>query len=417
MTVLKNYPYVYYYEQESGTVRGTWKFPDKEPEWVTVDSLSELRVIAAKVSPELVAAREKSKKHDREIPGLNDALDNYSTRMVTAKGRAIRDRGKKDAVRSLRKLFAAMGWKRFEDINQEEWEVYRASREAHPNSLLKEVNALRMFFKRHQRDGVTFPLWLHEVRVDIPEVENFHDAWSEEQRMSWWSYLTREMDLLIEADPTWSWNERIDRCCHTREFEQRMRILIPQMLQWRGLYRPGESRRVKVKDWNGRSCILRLSNYAKKVNIKFVLADTEASWLYNSACLRTHEDSPLGSLHGREWSESWLYAVTRKHLDIAGFKDKQPYDPKYSMATFIYEHPELFKNEDHEERLDRVRAVLGHEDESAATLRYIRTELGSEYGVPLRDFFNTQRLFPLDVTKYPVAVHVPLGRPRSLRAP
>lgn len=257
------------------------------------------------------------------------------------------------------------------------------------------------------------PDWLSEYRVKKIESEHIHTPWETSVYLGWWKWLTRGMEVLADQDPTLSWHERIQRCCFNTEFERRMRIIPLQLMQGRGLYRPSESRRVRLKDWNGKTQILMLSSTAKKAKLKRAVTDEESSWIYNVCALGGDVQRPLAQAsHGGEWHKGHLQKIMRRLLDAAGLEDKLPYDIKYTLATFIFDNPDLFEDENIQRRLARVRAVLGHGKDSEQTELYVKGRWGSEYADPIKAYFNTQKLFPFDVTKYPVAAYVP---PRIVR--
>lgn len=389
----------------SDGVRGSWKAPGCKRQFKTFPSLAAFREEAKRLAALLGLACEEDKKLDKPLPTLAEALVLYDATRFIQKDSSIPSEEHMDWVRgALKKMFAFCGWKLFSDIDEEKIREYQVERANVACTFHKELGALKTFIRRFRRDGVKYPDWLHDVVTVAPEPEQIHTAWPMDVFEKWFRYLTKDMELLAAQDPSWSWYERIRRCCHTVEFSQRMLLVVPQILQARALYRPGESRRVQVSYWNGELQMLRLSKYAAKAGLKSTLTDNESTWLFNLACLGQNADAPLAQFNGHEWTESHLYHLVRRHLNLAGLDNWKPYDVKYTLATFIYHHPELFKDETHYERMKRVREVLGHGKDSKSTKRYVEALFGSEAGPGMKSFFDVQKLFPFDVAKYPVPV-------------
>ena len=89
-------------------------------------------------------------------------------------------------------------------------------------------------------------------------------------------------------------------------------------------------------------------------------------------------------------------------FDESGLKGKLPYELKFTGASLIYDRPEEFTDQRHEERLARVRAITGHSVESHAVERYIKARWGNTYGKGSQVYYNNHPILPFKVSDYPI---------------
>lgn len=398
---LRGFPGITFMLLPNGKIRVFWREEGRQHNR-TFKKMSQVIAFARIIYPKMAQECVHRSKIAPAPVSLLEEIEEYPLRLVRTRVQPD-SRHPGNAVATLMRIVNKCQFQVVSDITTKALDKYAAERCDHPSALHHDMITLVTFLGRLREGGVEIPDAVMNYRVPKPESQHIHVPWSPAEIGQWWRYISRGMEVLAGGDPTWSWHERIQRMCHSVEFGQRMRLVALYLPQSRYMVRPSESRRLTVECWNRERRILATGRKQAKRKTKQSFVDVETAWLLDVCAFGGDKDRPLlQSPKGMKWTEQSHYGLWRTHLDACGLSGKMPYDVKYNTATHMFENPELFEDKKFQDRIDRVRAITGHDEDSKSTELYIKTLWGSVYHSPVMEFYNRNRIFPFLVEDFPV---------------
>lgn len=310
----------------------------------------------------------------------------------------------KRQVRELKALFAARGWSTVADITAAELDDYREHGAGSASTKARRIDATLSFIRLlPKKKAAQCEDDILSYAFEHPGSQHIYQPWTDEEDKQYFAYLVSGMDVLAPASQIHCWSDCIRRFCHTPNFRQRMHLLCFYLLLSRHLTRPKELTRLTVSDWDSRRKALTLGWDKAKATPKVSLCDDEVSWLLDVMVLNRAASEPLLlNLTGGFWCANFLSQVTKAHIKLAGLVNRTNYEIKFTAATRMYNNPEEFTALEHERRLNRVRAISGHTQESDSIERYIKSRWGTELGLGARVYYNKHRVFPFRIEDYPI---------------
>ena len=348
----------------------------------------ELRITESKVSPPKFS--------------LFDALRDYPNRMARDR-RQRKSPHIKRTIHYLERFFLDHSVVYLDDLTTELLDHYVATSAETQMSVAYMVNRIKTFLTRLFENGVPVAQPLLAYKVEKPKSKHKFSPWEDVEEEQFVKFLLSGIELIAEANPRLDLYERIRRICHNLEFRSRMRALTIFMLVSRTLTRYAELRRMIVSNWDPKEKILTLDPEHAKAEPKICLIDDEFSWVLDVLTVgRMGSELIFLAPGGGPWDGNSIGRFMQRMFLAAGLTGKLPYEIKYTGAGRMYKNPEQFTDENHEQRLARVRAITGHSAESAAVERYIKARWGNTYGAGSRYYYNNNKTFPFKVSDYPV---------------